>query len=447
MFEEEEKRADVLFVVDASDSMKPCFDQLRNSIKKFVQPFKEEGFSSLRLGLLAYNAGPNNGKWVYRNTFINGDAPENMNILYGNDDDALETLFTRSGDGFVDIETFCNRLDSVTCCADENTPLALDCAGDFPFDPICNTRRIIVLFTDEKLEDGVLKNEALGENCSILDKVMNKITNQRHITLYYFGPQCEGAEVISEYPRVIVKNVKDYAERREGEDVWAEIDFEAVLEGMAKNISKSVLQVVDEGDYDRAVYGQDKWDLEAWGKSEVGGIIDITNVKEGAVLDVSEPLEWINAQMLWHTPIDLDIHAFYRRTNGVQGHIYYGNNDSDGMTLDRDAGVGDRLDDPKGNEENIRCRTLDGIDRILIATKIYNEHGCFSDYRGEVNVTTSNPRQQQIRCEMVSNERLDWCVIAMIDNSDPSKPRVVPINQVVDAEPDLNDSRWLNWQA
>ena len=242
----EEKRADVVFVVDASDSMKPCFDQLRNSIKKFVEPFKEEGFTSLRLGLLAYNAGPNNDKWVYRNTFINGDAPENMNILYGDDEDAQESLFTRSGDGFVDIETFCSRLDSINCCADENTPLALDCAGDFPFEPVCMTRRIIILFTDEKLEDGVLKQDAIGDNFSELEKVMEKICNQRFATLFYFGPQSAASEFMEEYPNVFMTYVKEYKERAEGEDIWENIDFEKILEGMAKSISRSKLQIVDD---------------------------------------------------------------------------------------------------------------------------------------------------------------------------------------------------------
>ncbi|SMG35484.1 VWA domain-containing protein [Fibrobacter sp. UWB13] len=443
----EEKRADVVFVVDASDSMKPCFDQLRNSIKKFVEPFREEGFTSLRLGLLAYNAGPSNGKWVYRNTFINGDAPENMNILYGNDEDAQESLFTRSGDGFVDVETFCNRLDSIKCCADENTPLALDCASDFPFEPICTTRRIIIVFTDEKLEDGVLKQEALGNNCSEIEKVMNKITNQRHASLYYFGPQCEGVEVMEDYPRVIVTNVKEYKERAEGEDIWSNIDFEKILESMGKSISHSVLEVVDEGNFDKAVYGQDKWDLEAWGKDEVGGVIDITDVKEGAVLDVSEPLEWVNAQMLWKTPIDLDIHAFYRLKSGYHGHIFYNNKRAYGMELDHDAGVGDKLDSPEGNQENIKCSSFNNIERMLIATKIYQEHGCFSDYKGVVNVTTSNPRQKTIQCKMESRKRLDWCVIAMIDNSNPQKPRVLPINQVVANEPNVDDSEWLSKRA
>ncbi|MCF0215460.1 MAG: VWA domain-containing protein [Fibrobacteraceae bacterium] len=441
----EEKRADVVFVIDASDSMKPCFQQLKNSIRNFVHPFKEEGFESLRLGLLAYNAGPNNGKWVYRNTFINGDAPENMNILYGQDEEAKEALFTRSGDGFVDVDTFCTQLDKIQCCADENTPLALDCAGDFPFEPLCSTRRIIVVFTDEKMEDGVLKNEPIGDDCCELEKVMKKITNRRRATLYYFGPQCEATDMMQDYPRVHVTEVKEYKQREDGEDIWANIDFEKILATMGKNISTSVCEVVDEGEYQRAVYGQDGWDLETWGKDISGGVIDITHVTEGAVLDVSEPLQWLNAKMLWKTPIDLDIHAFYKRTNGYANHIFYQKKKDGYMELDHDAGVGDKLDSPAGNEENIRCRTLNGIERILIATKIFPQHGCFSDYKGCVQITTSNPRQPMINVNMESRKRLDWCVIAMIDNRNPEKPRVFAINQVIAYAPDVDDPRWLNY--
>ena len=45
---------------------------------------------------------------------------------------------------------------------------------------------------------------------------------------------------------------------------------------------------------------------------------------------------------------------------------------------------------------------------------------------------------------MKSEERLDWCVIAMIDNSDPDKPKVFPVNRVVAHDPDLNDPSWGN---
>lgn len=439
------KRADVVFVIDASDSMKPCFEELKKNIKKFVKPFQEEGFESLRLGLLAYNAGPGDEKWVYRNTFINGDAPENMNILYGEDEDAKESFFTRSGDGFVDVDTFCDRLDQITCCADENTPLAMDIAGDFPFEPLCSTRRIMIVFTDEKLEDGVMKNEAIGENCSVLNQVMDKISNERHISLYYFGPVCDGLKEISEYSRVVIQEVKDYHKRAEGENIWAAMDFEKVLEGMGRNISQSVLQQVAENEYHSAVYGQDQWDLESWGRQATGGIIDITDVKEGAVLDMSEPLEWINAQLHWTTPIDLDLHAFYIKNNGSQGHIMYNHKSADNLSLDMDSGVGNKFSFVDHNEENIRATSLNGIQRILFATMIFAERGCFSDYNGKVVVTTSNTKQKPIEAKMISKQRKNWCVIAMLDNSNPEKPRVIPINHVMANEPDVNEEIWVNW--
>ena len=439
----EEKRADVVFVIDASDSMKPCFDKLRSSLKSFIQPFREEGFDSLRLGLLAYKAAPNNGKWAYFHSCVNGDDPNNMKILYGDDEDAKNALFTREGD--PDVDGFCRRLDSITCSADENSPLALDCAADFPFEPLCSARRVIVMFTDEKFETGVLKNEPIGRNCSVLERVMNKIV-KRHITLYLFAPECEATDMMGEFSRIHIRNVPAYVEGQSGRtDTWDNIDFEKVLEGIGRSVSGLVLQVVEEGPCDKAVYCQDKWKLTDWGAAESGGgVIDITNVKEGCALDMSEPLTWLNAKLHWRTPVDLDLHAFVRLTNGSCHEVSFSDRDDGFMSLDNDAGIGNVLDRPEGNEENIRCRSLNGIDRILFATKIFNEEGCFSDYNGSVEVTTSNPRQPMINVNMQSYENKTWCVIAMLDNSDPRAPRVFPINQVMSDDPDVNDPRWRN---
>ena len=439
----EEKRADVVFVIDASDSMKPCFDKLRNSLKSFIQPFREEGFDSLRLGLLAYKAAPNNGKWAYFHSCVNGDDPNNMKILYGDDDEAKNALFTREGD--PDVDGFCRRLDSIRCSADENSPLALDCAADFPFEPLCSARRVIVMFTDEKFETGVLKNEPIGPNCSVLERVMNKIV-KRHITLYLFAPECEATDMMGEFSRINIRNVPAFVEGQSGRtDTWDHIDFEKVLEGIGRSVSGSVLQVVDEGPFDKAVYGQDKWDLSAWGAAAAGGgVIDITNVKEGCALDMSEPLTWINSKLIWNMPVDLDLHAFVRLKNGVEHHVFFGCKSDGLMALDDDRGIGGSIDSPSGNEENIRCATLEGIERILFATKIFNAGGCFADYGGRVEVTTSNQRQAMIKVDMVSRERMDWCVIAMLDNSDPRAPRVYPINQVMSDDPDVNDPRWRN---
>ncbi len=451
-----DKRADVVFVIDASDSMKPCFEQLKASIKSFVTPFQQQGFESLRLGLLAYRTGADHGQWVNRHSFICGDAPELMKDFYSDDDNVLKKFFTRSGNGFIDTPAFCDCLDRIECYADENTPLALDVAADFPFAPLCFARRSIILFTDEKLEDGVLKEKAIQNNTSdgdtgafsTIDQVMNKI-QERHISLYIFAPESPVLEEISQFDRVVAQCVKDSQDRVDNESSWDGLNFNKILEGIGKEISSSVIQKVSEPDYTPAIYGQNTWPLVSWGKNEGGtsGVIDITHQPEGIVLDTSQPIEWVRATMHWDTPIDLDLHAFFIRYDSSEVcHVYYGNLSNETMFLDHDAGVGNKLDTPDGNDETITITKPDNVKRVLFATKIYAQKGCFSDYKGRVQVTTNVPTEAKINVQMESNERLDWCVIAMLDKSDPEVPILFPINKVIKYEPDVNDPVWINWK-
>ncbi len=256
------KCADVVFVIDASGSMRECFDQLRTNIRKFVEPFREEGFDSLRLGLLAYSANIDRTakKCIYRNIVIGGEGATAMKSLYGSVPPRGELFFTRSKNGAVDTDSFMRRLDGVRCKGDEDTVFALDCAADFPYGPLESTRRVMVLFTDEKIEDGVLKQESVGENFSQLEKVMKKIVD-RHISLYVFAPTSPATDMMSEFSRVFLTNVPEF--RPEATDTWANINFARVLEMMGKSVSSS-LSGGSERDFSRAVFGQDSWEDGRW---------------------------------------------------------------------------------------------------------------------------------------------------------------------------------------
>ncbi|MBQ6010305.1 MAG: VWA domain-containing protein [Kiritimatiellae bacterium] len=256
------KCADVVFVIDASGSMRECFDQLRTNIRKFVEPFREEGFDSLRLGLLAYSANIDRTakKCIYRNIVIGGEGATAMKSLYGSVPPRGELFFTSSKNGAVDTDSFMRRLDGVRCKGDEDTVFALDCAADFPYGPLESTRRVMVLFTDEKIEDGVLKQESVGEGFSQIEKVMEKIVD-RHISLYVFAPASPVTDMMSEFSRVFLKNVPEF--RPEATDTWANIDFARVLEMMGKQVSSS-LSGGNEQDFNRAVFGQDKWTDDRW---------------------------------------------------------------------------------------------------------------------------------------------------------------------------------------
>lgn len=261
------KCADVLFVLDASGSMRPCFEKLCDNISKFVEPFKEKGFESLRLGLLAYSAIKNRSgepkyKYLYRNNFLCPDNKRNMVYLYGDESVSGSKFFieatTENG-----IKSFCDRLKQIKCRGDEDTAFALDCAGDFPFKPLNKARRSIILFTDEPMDDGVAKMESLGENCEILKQVVSKIVD-RHISLYYFGPQCKGVDCISEYSRVIVRNIEYTNKDFEKSGIWDSLDFSDILDKLGQTISSSALLTGGEPAFQKAVYGQDKWVEDIW---------------------------------------------------------------------------------------------------------------------------------------------------------------------------------------
>ena len=256
------KCADVVFVIDASGSMRECFDQLRTNIRKFVEPFREEGFDSLRLGLLAYSANIDRTvkKCIYRNIVIGGEGATAMKSLYGSVPPRGEMFFTGSKNGAVDTDSFMRRLDGVRCKGDEDTVFALDCAADFPYGPLESTRRVMALFTDEKIEDGVLKQESVGENFSQVEKVMKKIVD-RHISLYVFAPASPVTDMMSEFSRVFLTNVPEF--RPEATDTWANIDFARVLEMMGKQVSSS-LSGGNEQNFNRAAFGQDSWEDDRW---------------------------------------------------------------------------------------------------------------------------------------------------------------------------------------
>jgi len=67
--------------------------------------------------------------------------------------------------------------------------------------------------------------------------------------------------MMSEFSRVFLKNVPEF--RPEATDTWANIDFARVLEMMGKQVSSS-LSGGNEQDFNRAVFGQDKWTDDRW---------------------------------------------------------------------------------------------------------------------------------------------------------------------------------------
>lgn len=430
--------ADIVFCMDASGSMQPTFKGVREHVLELLESLKADCQRDwdVRFDFLAYNTAMNcNGKDGMKFHTVGCRGISVLDGLYRSPRDAnggaTSGFFTR------DVNAFRAALGRVKCEGDEMTAVALDMAADFPFRDAATCHRVIILLTDEKMEDGLNTGKAETKLMDLARKMQD-----RRIALYMITPQSDMYDTLSQIDKC------EWTVVDSNSDGLRSVDFSKLMQSIGKSVSVSQTSASAVTD-PSPLFNEGSWtdrgdfvltDMGSGRRS--GGTINITDCKEGAALDMSEPLSWIKAKLIWNTPVDLDLHAFVRRTNGDECHIYFGNPQEAHLELDDDQGVGDVVDSENGNEENLTCRTLKGVDKILFATKIFNEEGCFSDYKGRVEVSTSNRAQARIVVDMRSQENLTWCVIAMLDNSNPSQPWMYPVNKVVEDDPEVGSAMW-----
>ncbi|MFJ5717595.1 TerD family protein [Neobacillus sp. NPDC093127] len=155
-------------------------------------------------------------------------------------------------------------------------------------------------------------------------------------------------------------------------------------------------------------------------------------------------IENIHVKLNWTKGVDLDLHAFYITKQGTFGHIYFGNKgkltNSPYIALDKDSGVGNSAGN---NEENLIIKTLQDVEKIIIATHIFRIFGFlkkednFAKYDGRVLIKTNNG--DDIEVPLTSTTTGRWCIITKIDNSTSTDPKVININHVQTSEPTVND--------
>ena len=404
------QNVDLVLLVDSSESMRPCFTQLREHLKDLLYPLQQANFK-VRFGLVAYAAAPGRGGPVYDHTFIGGSGPEMIRKLYSSAINAAD-FFTS------DSAVVMRVLGGLEAQGNEDTLLALDIAADLPFGPPESTRRVVAVFTDEPLEAGVSEAEPMGKIPELIQKLMS-----RRIQLFVSAPFSPAMEQLGSLDRAEIEPV-------DGGDGLKSVDFKKLLAQMGKSISVSSLQMGAEPIWKKALFGQNQWSGSR--------VITAANRKvtlavgESAKLDTSSPLTRINVRLKWTAAVDLDLHAFCRSKSGVAEHIYFGDRDEQGISLDTDAGIGD---EGGQNEENLTVTQIDRFEEILFATMIYTKGGSYSDYNGLVSVETNNG--DDVTVPLTSQERADWCVIAKISNS-ANGISVTNVNRVTDEEPSVD---------
>ncbi len=408
---------DIVFVIDASESMRPCFEQLRQHLSEVYAPM--QGLvSKVRFGMVAQSVGSTGGVVMFDHQFLCGSGPDAMKKLYSkapNDTDTQNEFLTDNS------EKLKQSLSVLKPQGNEDMLVALDIALDFPFGSLSNTKRVVALFSDESFEGGISKSANNEKIPDLIQKIQN-----RHIQLFCAIPDSAAIQKIAEVDRSEIELV-------DGGGGLSTVNFRQLLGQMGKSISGSMLQSVSEPAYKRAIFGQD-----TWGESRALSATNrdvILSVGESANLDDSGPIKNIHVQLNWTRAIDLDLHAFFKNRRGQHRHLYFVNRHTpiDGVSLDNDAGVGDRGGQ---NVENINVSDIDAIEEILFAIKIFGDGERFCDYDARVVVDTGNG--EKFIVPLTSSDSATWCVIAKISNHPGRSPKVVNVNCIMEEEPTVD---------
>ena len=270
------QNVDLVLLVDSSESMRPCFASLREHLKDLLYPLQQANFR-VRFGLVAYAAGRDRGSPVYDHTFIGGSGPEMIQKLYSPSVSAVD-FFTS------DSAVVTRVLSGLEAQGNEDTLLALDIAADFPFGSPESTRRVIAVFTDEPLEAGLSEAEPMAKIPNLIQKLMS-----RRIQLFVSAPFSPAMAQLGSLDRAEIETV-------DGGDGLKSVDFKKLLAQMGKSISVSSLQMGPEPAWQKAIFGQDKFEPSRFSSAqdksvivrsgEIGGI-RVQAQTLGVILDVS----------------------------------------------------------------------------------------------------------------------------------------------------------------
>ena len=239
--------ADVVFCIDASGSMGPCFDALREHIQSFVIGLEADGQFNwdLRLSFLAYSAGEASGGGVFGFRSLDLRDMELIKALYQHSD-----AQSNAGRFFTtDIEEFTAKLNKVKVGGDEATFVALDTALDFPWRAEGLCHRVVIVMTDEALETGVQVPWQIAKIPDLIEKL-----HTLRVKLFIVGPSSDAFDAISAADR------SEYQILQDVHDGLKNADFKQILGEIGKSVSVSNMQGVAPPDkVRRGLFDQGKW--------------------------------------------------------------------------------------------------------------------------------------------------------------------------------------------
>ena len=245
--------ADVVFCLDASDSMQPCIDSVKTHISSFLEGLKSDRQRSwdVRFDFLAHYAGLGEGGNVGHGHFsLYHDGEQ------GEGDDAISALYPagqgRRGRFFTtDLDEFKRGLDKVKVQSDEGPLIALDSSLDFPWRKAAECHRVVIFMTDEPFETSV----APEVERPFLEEIQQK-TQDLRVLLFIVAPESPLYEELAEVD-------KSEYEAVDGQSAGlANVDFRTLLSGIGKSVSVSPPNqqgATTEKRVKRGLFGQAGW--------------------------------------------------------------------------------------------------------------------------------------------------------------------------------------------
>lgn len=221
--------ADIVFCMDASGSMSPTFEGVRNHVLELLDSLKTDLQRSwdVRFDFLAYKTAYN----------CDGKAGMVFDTVKKRNMEVLDGLYRGSGDvnggsssGFFtsDVNVFRTALQKVECDGDETSAPAIDMAADFPFRDAATCHRVVILLTDERMEDGTCVQKSNSKLAKLTEKLQN-----RGIMLYMVTPQSDMYDTLSQTDKSEWMVVSDNS------GGLSNVDFGKLMKAIGKSVSVS----------------------------------------------------------------------------------------------------------------------------------------------------------------------------------------------------------------
>jgi hypothetical protein len=240
--------ADVVFCLDSSTSMEPCFDAVRKHVFDFVEGLKSDGQMvwDVRFDFVSHATSRFGQQTVFR-----------LRSLY--EGNLQGSLYGANGGGgrffTTDLAEFRAAMSELVAKGDETNFIALDFCLDLPWRTIPDCHRIVVVLTDEPLETGLEVSEQRAKVKDLIQKV-----HSLGVSLFLVGPESPA------YDELSLANGSEYEVVSKGAGL-ASADLGRLLRQIGKSVSASRAQAVRSG-VQRALFGQDRWtatQVGSWG--------------------------------------------------------------------------------------------------------------------------------------------------------------------------------------